>query len=107
MIGRRKLLIGLGALIAAPAIARADNLMQLRGIILRPACLRLRHPISNQEIDIGYVNGGLDVMAMRRFLDTEFGHIVSWYDQSGNGVSCSGIVVSPCLWYNNDPAYFF
>jgi hypothetical protein len=36
MLSRRGLLIGLGAIIAAPAIVRIQNIMPVRAVVLRP-----------------------------------------------------------------------
>jgi hypothetical protein len=36
MLSRRGLLIGLGAIIAAPAIVRFENIMPVRAVVLRP-----------------------------------------------------------------------
>jgi hypothetical protein len=37
MLSRRGLLIGLGAIIAAPAIVRIQNIMPVRAVVLRPS----------------------------------------------------------------------
>jgi len=51
------------------------------------ACFRLRRASDNAETDIGFVEHYVDESAILSFLGPSFGHVVTWYDQSGNSVN--------------------
>jgi len=50
------------------------------------SCLRVRRDIDDVETDIGFTSGGLvDEAAIATHCGASTGHLVYWYDQSGNG----------------------
>lgn len=54
------------------------------------ACVRIRRAGDNVEQDFGFVNGHfVDTAAIRAFLTTNDGFVVTRYDQSGNGFNLS------------------
>lgn len=58
--------------------------------------IRLRRDSDNGESDFGYdANGDLDIAAVAAWLGGATGYIVTWYDQSGNGVNATqGVAAS-------------
>lgn len=47
--------------------------------------IRVRRSSDNSEQDIGFTsNGDLDTAALKTFVSTNSGYVVTWYDQSGN-----------------------
>jgi len=65
----------------------ADSAHSLRLISSTYAgnCIRVRRASDNQEQDIGFSVGIVDVAAIAAFCGASIGYIVTWYDQSGNG----------------------
>lgn len=47
--------------------------------------VRIRRDNDNQEIDIGFINGELDINSINIFCSGTNGFLTIWYDQSGNG----------------------
>lgn len=50
-------------------------------------CCRVRRESDNAETDIGFTNNYVDESAILAFCGASFGYVVTWYDQSGNGVN--------------------
>lgn len=50
------------------------------------SAIRVRRSSDNTELDIGFVNGGLDVAALQAFVGPGDGLVVVIYDQSENGL---------------------
>jgi len=51
---------------------------------------RIRRSNDNAEQDIGFVNNLVDTASLSSFVGANNGSIVTWYDQSGNGVDLTG-----------------
>lgn len=86
--------------------------------------IRVRRSSDNSEQDIGFTsNGDLDTAALKTFVSTNSGYVVTWYDQSGNGrhgaqttttrqpkIISGGIVVregsKPSIYYEGPDRYF-
>lgn len=54
-------------------------------------CIRVRRGSDNSEFDIGFINNELDIASLLSFIGSNNGHVVVWYDQSGNGLNLSQI----------------
>jgi hypothetical protein len=89
-------LIGYGAF--TPAAAGATYLLDtisstpviaISTRLLRSAyagqCMRVRRSSDNTEQDIGFTGDALDTTSLASFVGANNGHVVTWYDQSGNG----------------------
>ena len=50
------------------------------------SALRVRRSSDNTEQDIGFVGENLDTASMESFVGVNNGFVVTWYDQSGNGI---------------------
>lgn len=50
------------------------------------SCLRIRRSTDNTELDIGFNGDYVDESAITTFIGANYGYVVKWYDQSGNGV---------------------
>jgi len=50
-------------------------------------CMRVRRDSDSVEFDIGFVNGLIDALYLKQIGDTC--HVLTWYDQSGNGNNAS------------------
>jgi len=48
-------------------------------------CVRVRRSSDNVEQNFGFVNNGLDTVALLAFVGANNGFVVTWFDQSGNG----------------------
>lgn len=48
-------------------------------------CLRVRRSADDAQADIGFAGRRLDMTALLAFVGAGSGHVVAWYDQSGNG----------------------
>lgn len=48
-------------------------------------CLKVRRTSDNTEQDIGFSGGEVDTASLASFCSGTDGHVVTWYDQSGNG----------------------
>jgi Alpha-L-arabinofuranosidase B, catalytic len=48
------------------------------------AAIRVRRSNDNSQQDIGFVGNNLDTQSLINFVGSNSGHIVTWYDQSGN-----------------------
>ncbi|QFR31731.1 arabinofuranosidase catalytic domain-containing protein [Ancylobacter sp. TS-1] len=48
-------------------------------------CLRVRRSTDDAQADIGFAGRRLDMAALLAFVGAGSGHVVAWYDQSGNG----------------------
>ena len=54
------------------------------------SAIRVRRSSDNTEQDIGFVNGNLDTASLKTFVGTgvtDYGYVVTWFDQSGNGAN--------------------
>jgi len=52
--------------------------------------IRVRRSSDNSEQDIGFTsNGDLDTAALKTFVSTNSGYVVTWYDQSGNALNAT------------------
>ena len=49
-------------------------------------CIRVRRSSDSTEQDIGFVNDVLDEAALTTFVGASNGHVVTWYNQSINGI---------------------
>lgn len=50
------------------------------------SCIRVRRSSDNTEQDIGFNTAGdIDTSSLKTFVGANDGHVVKWYDQSGNG----------------------
>jgi hypothetical protein len=74
---------------AFPNAAAAYSLRKLRAAYTGSA-IRVRRSTDNTEQDIGF-NGsnGLDTTALTTFVGAGNGFVVTWYDQSGNGLNAT------------------
>jgi len=55
------------------------------------SCLRVQRSSDSTEQDIGFDGAGyLDTASMLTFCGANNGHVVTWYDQSGNGYNLTG-----------------
>lgn len=45
--------------------------------------IRVRRSNDNEEIDIGFIDNSIDVIALMQFVGINSGYITKWYDQSG------------------------
>lgn len=52
-------------------------------------CVRIRRSSDNAEQDFGFSNDYLDTVAFSTFVGSGIGYIVTWYDQTGNGIDVS------------------
>jgi PKD repeat protein len=77
-----------GLLDLYPNAAAAYSLRLIRGTYTGSA-IRVRRSSDNTEQDIGFVNGVLDTAALLAFVGANNGFVVTWYDQSGNGVNAT------------------
>ena len=94
----------------------AYSMRQLRTNYTGP-CLRVRRSSDNAEQDIGFaINGVLDTTSLLSFVGANNGRIVTWYDQSGQGLnvaqstgSSQPTIVSSgsLITQNNSPAIDF
>lgn len=50
-------------------------------------CVNIRRESDNATLDIGFVDGVVDESSMITFCGQGNGYVVTWYDQSGNGVN--------------------
>lgn len=50
-------------------------------------CLRVRRSSDNTEQDIGFSGNDLDTTSLLSFVGAGSGFVVTWYDQSGNGIN--------------------
>ena len=50
-------------------------------------CIRVRRSSDNTEINIGFVNGFLDIITLLSFVGVGTGFVTIWYDQSGAGLN--------------------
>jgi hypothetical protein len=57
------------------------------------AAIRVRRSSDNTEQDIGFLNNGLDTMALTSFVSGHSGFVTVWYDQSGNGANALETVI--------------
>ena len=48
-------------------------------------CIRVRRSSDNTELDIGFLNGVLDIASLLDFVGSGNGFVSIWYDQSGEG----------------------
>ena len=70
--------------VAHTALA-AFSLRRLRAAYTGPA-LRVRRASDNTTLDVGFTGAGvLNTAALLTFTGTSNGHVVTWYDQTGNG----------------------
>lgn len=76
-------------------------------------CLRISRSSDNTEQDIGFTaSGDLDIEAMRQFVGSANGLVVTWYDQSSNGLNATNAIAGAPLiiesgnvvYINNRPA---
>jgi hypothetical protein len=51
----------------------------------RGSALKLRRSSDNVEVDFGFLDGWVDSAGITTWLGGANGHVVTWYDQSGNG----------------------
>ena len=59
------------------------------------SAIRVRRSSDNSEQDIGFTsNGDLDTAALKTFVSTNSGYVVTWYDQSGNSINCTQSTVT-------------
>jgi hypothetical protein len=59
------------------------------------SAVRVRRSSDNTESDIGFTaNGNFDATAFSSFIGAGSGYIVTWYDQSGNGVNATQATTS-------------
>lgn len=50
-------------------------------------CIRVRRDSDNEEIDIGFKSGVIDVASLFAFVGENNGLVTIWYDQSGNNIN--------------------
>lgn len=71
-----------------PSAAAAYSVRLLRGAYLSSPAIRVRRSNDNAETDIGFTTSGdLDTSALTAFVGSNNGFIVTWYDQSDNGIN--------------------
>lgn len=72
-------------------------------------CMRVRRENDNAEQDIGFdANGLLDESAIRTFCGANYGRVVKFYDQTGNGNDLyqSTGTAQPYIWHNTNQYYY-
>jgi len=62
------------------AASAAFSLRQLRAAYTGPA-INVRRSSDNTAMDIGFVNGNLDVATLQTFVGTDSAFVTTWYDQ--------------------------
>lgn len=67
--------------------ARAYSIRRLR--TASSLCLRVRRASDSAESDIGWSGNDIDVAAITAFCSGTNGFVVTWYDQSGNGINAT------------------
>lgn len=72
-----------------PGAAAAYSMRLLRTLYTGDA-IRVQRSSDSTELDIGFLNGGLDVAALLSFVGSSDGLVVTIYDQSGNGRDMDG-----------------
>jgi PKD repeat protein len=77
-----------GLLDSFPNAAAAYSLRLMR-LGYTGSAIRVRRSNDNAEQDIGFVNDVLDTAALLAFVGANNGFVVTWYDQSGNGVNAT------------------
>lgn len=75
-----------------PGAAAAYSLRELNSAYSGPA-IRVRRESDDAELDIGFLNGSLDVAALVAFVGSSDGRITIHYDQSGNGIDLDAQLV--------------
>lgn len=58
------------------------------------ACLRVRRTSDGAQLDIGFAADQIDVAAINSFCSGTTGRVITWYDQSGNGMHVTQATVS-------------
>ena len=77
-----------GLLDTYPNASRAYSVRRLNSAYTGPL-LRVRRSNDNAEQDISYIGENLDTSALSSFVGANNGFVVTWYDQSGNGVNAT------------------
>ena len=78
---------GLVPLDSLPASSAAYSTRRLRTGYVANKAINVRRASDNAVLDVGFLaNGDLDVPSLTTFLAATTGFIVTWYDQSGNGL---------------------
>lgn len=57
-------------------------------------CIRVRRSSDNAETDIGFIGNDLDTASLLSFVGAGNGFVTTWYDQSGNSLNISRVVLS-------------
>jgi hypothetical protein len=71
-----------------PNAAAAYSVRLLRGAYYGSPAIRVRRSNDNAEQNIGFTTSGdLDTSALTTFVGANSGFIVTWFDQSGNGIN--------------------
>lgn len=60
-------------------------------------CIRVRRSSDNAELDIGFIAGELDTTSLQTFIGVNTGHVIYWWDQSGNGnnIENTNVLIQP------------
>ena len=77
----------LDGLSAFPAVAFSVRQLTANPLYARPYCMLVRRSSDNTTLNIGYVNGLLDVITLLAFVGSGNGYVVTWYNQGSLGSS--------------------
>lgn len=77
----------LDQLSAFPAVAYSVRQLTANPLYVRPYCMLVRRDSDNATLNIGYVNGILDIVSLLAFCGSGNGYVVTWYNQGSLGSS--------------------
>jgi hypothetical protein len=77
----------LDLLSAYPAVAFSVRQLTANPLYVRPYCMLVRRDSDNATLNVGYVNGLLDIVSLLAFCGSGNGYVVTWYNQGSLGSS--------------------
>ena len=70
-----------------PTVAFSVRQLTANPLYVRPYCMLVRRSSDNATLNIGYVNGLLDIVSLLAFCGSGNGYVVTWYNQGYLGSS--------------------
>ena len=70
-----------------PTVAFSVRHLTANPLYVRPYCMLVRRSSDNATLNIGYVNGLLDIVSLLAFCGSGNGYVVTWYNQGSLGSS--------------------